>query len=289
MSSADSGLSQSRQSAAGKRARLALAYLTLSFVALVSLLPLAWMVSTSLKSRDEVFVYPPQWIPEVLRWDNYSSLWADFPYFNLWIVNSFKIVGLIVLGQLIVCSMSAYAFARLSFPGRDLIFYLYLGSMLVPDMVNIIPTYIVFSKIGWIDTHQALIVPGLSSAIGIFMLRQFFLTIPRELEDAARVDGAGYWRIYRDVIIPLSGPALATLAVFLFIWNWSDFISPLVLMNSPPNFTITLGMAFLNDSRSTDWERLMAGNVISLIPLIIVYMLAQKRIVEGIATTGLKG
>ncbi len=289
MSSADPGLAQVRQQAAGKRARRVLAYLTLSFVAFISLLPLAWMVSTSLKSRDEVFVYPPQWIPEVLRWDNYSSLWGDFPYFNLWIVNSFKIVGLIVLGQLIVCSMSAYAFARLNFPGRDFIFYLYLGSMLVPDMVNIIPTYIVFSKIGWIDTHQALIVPGLASAIGIFMLRQFFLTIPHELEDAARVDGAGYWRIYRDIIIPLSGPALATLAVFLFIWNWSDFFSPLVLMNSPPNFTITLGMAFLNDSRSTDWERLMAGNVISLLPLVLVYMLAQKRIVEGIATTGLKG
>ncbi|MBA2274447.1 MAG: carbohydrate ABC transporter permease [Actinobacteria bacterium] len=287
MSSAN--LDSAQPGHSGKRARRLVAYLTLSFVALVSLLPLAWMLSTSLKSRDEVFAYPPQWIPEVLRWDNYSSLWTDFPYFNLWIVNSFKIVGLIVIGQLIVCSMSAYAFARLNFPGRDLIFYLYLGSMLVPDMVNIIPTYIIFSKIGWIDTHQALIVPGLASAIGIFMLRQFFLTIPHELEDAARVDGAGYWRIYRDIIIPLSGPALATLAVFLFIWNWSDFFSPLVLMNSPPNFTITLGMAFLNDSRSTDWERLMAGNVISLIPLILVYMLAQKRIVEGIATTGLKG
>ncbi|MBA3349056.1 MAG: carbohydrate ABC transporter permease [Actinobacteria bacterium] len=287
MSSADGGSAQPGRST--KRARRLVAYLTLSFVALVSLLPLAWMLSTSLKSRDEVFAYPPQWIPEVLRWDNYSSLWADFPYFNLWILNSFKIVGLIVIGQLIVCSMSAYAFARLNFPGRDLIFYLYLGSMLVPDMVNIIPTYVIFSKIGWIDTHQALIVPGLASAIGIFMLRQFFLTIPHELEDAARVDGAGYWRIYRDIIIPLSGPALATLAVFLFIWNWSDFFSPLVLMNSPPNFTITLGMAYLNDARSTDWERLMAGNVISLIPLILVYMLAQKRIVEGIATTGLKG
>lgn len=289
MSSADTGWTQENQPTIAKRARRMLAYFALSFVALISLVPLAWMVSTSLKSRDEIFAYPPQWIPEVLRWDNYSSLWADFPYFNLWIVNSFKIVGLIVLGQLVVCSMSAYAFARLNFPGRDFIFYLYLGSMLVPDMVNIIPTYIVFSRIGWIDTHQALIVPGLASAIGIFMLRQFFLTIPHELEDAARVDGAGYWRIYRDIIIPLSGPALATLAVFLFIWNWSDFFSPLVLMNSPPNFTITLGMAFLNDTRSTDWERLMAGNVISLLPLILVYMLAQKRIVEGIATTGLKG
>jgi multiple sugar transport system permease protein len=289
MSLAKTQLSRGGRAASHKPGRRGLAYLALSFVALISLLPLAWMVSTSLKSRDEVFAYPPQWIPEVLRWDNYSSLWADFPYFNLWILNSFKIVGLIVLGQLLVCSMSAYAFARLEFPGRDFIFYLYLGSMLIPDMVNIIPTYVIFLKLGWIDTHQALIVPGLASAIGIFMLRQFFLTIPRELEDAARVDGAGYWRIYRDIIIPLSGPAMATLAVFLFIWNWGDFFSPLVLMNSPPNFTITLGMAFLNDSRSTDWERLMAGNVISLLPLLLVYMLAQKRIVEGIATTGLKG
>jgi multiple sugar transport system permease protein len=272
-----------------KRTRRGLGYVALSLIAAVSLLPLVWMVSTSLKSRDEVFAYPPTFIPRTLRWDNYSSIWSDFPLFNRWILNSFKIVILIVLFQLLICSMSAYAFARLNFPGRDLIFYLYLGSMMVPDIVNIIPTYALMRQLNLLDTHAALVIPGMASAIGIFMLRQFFLTIPRELEEAARVDGAGYWRIYRDIILPLSGPAIATLGVFLFIWNWGDFISPLILLNSPEQFTLPVGLALLNDARSTDWERLMAGNVVSLIPLLIVYVLAQRRIVEGIATTGLKG
>lgn len=278
-----------RTGRAGRTTRRALGYLALSTVAAISLLPLVWMVSTSLKSRDEVFAYPPQWIPRELRWDNYSSLWGDFGLFNTWIFNSFKVVILIVLFQLLICSMSAYAFARLNFPGRDLIFYLYLGSMMVPDIVNIIPTFALMRQLGLIDTHAALVIPGMASAIGIFMLRQFFLTIPRELEEAARVDGAGYWRIYRDIILPLSGPAIATLAVFLFIWNWSDFLSPLVLLNTPEQYTLPVGLALLNDARSTDWERLMAGNVVSLVPLLVVYILAQKRIVEGIATTGLKG
>jgi multiple sugar transport system permease protein len=288
MSSVDVGLERAPSKAA-KRARRALGYLALITVASVSLIPLAWMLSTSLKTRAEVFTYPPQWIPESPQWGNYSSLFEDFTLFDNWILNSAKVVSFIVIGQLIVCSMSAYAFARLSFPGRDLIFYLYLGSMMVPDIVNIIPTYAIIRQFGLLDTHAALIIPGLASAIGIFMLRQFFLTIPRELEEAARVDGAGYWRIYRDIIIPLSGPALATLAVFLFIWNWSDFLSPLIMLSSPEQFTLPVGLALLNDARSSDWERLMAGNTISLIPLLVVYILAQRRIVEGIATTGIKG
>jgi multiple sugar transport system permease protein len=288
MSSVDVGVERTPSKAA-KRARRALGYLALITVASVSLIPLAWMLSTSLKTRAEVFTYPPQWIPESPQWGNYSSLFEDFTLFDNWILNSAKVVTFIVIGQLIVCSMSAYAFARLSFPGRDLIFYLYLGSMMVPDIVNIIPTYAIIRQFGLLDTHAALIIPGLASAIGIFMLRQFFLTIPRELEEAARVDGAGYWRIYRDIIIPLSGPALATLAVFLFIWNWSDFLSPLIMLSSPEQFTLPVGLALLNDARSSDWERLMAGNTISLIPLLVVYILAQRRIVEGIATTGIKG
>ena len=289
MSSVETTTSVTRPGRRIKLTRRALGYLALSLIAALSLLPLVWMVSTSLKSRDEVFSYPPNFIPRTPRWDNYSSIWTDFPLFNHWILNSFKVVILIVLFQLLICSMSAYAFARLNFPGRDLIFYLYLGSMMVPDIVNIIPTFALMRQLNLLDTHAALVIPGMASAIGIFMLRQFFLTIPRELEEAARVDGAGYWRIYRDIILPLSGPAIATLGVFLFIWNWGDFISPLILLNSPEQFTLPVGLALLNDARSTDWERLMAGNVVSLIPLLIVYILAQRRIVEGIATTGLKG
>jgi len=281
-------VSRERSPRTGNILRRAIAYAALSLLALISLLPFAWMLSTSLKQSFEVFVFPPQWIPEELQWVNYTSLWTSFQYWNLWIFNSFKIVAFAVVGQLLFCSMSAYAFARLDFPGRNLIFYLYLGSMMVPDIVNTIPTYIMMQNLGLLDTHASLIIPALASAIGIFMLRQFFLSLPRELEEAARVDGAGYWRIYWDIILPLSKPALATFAVFLFIWTWGDFLGPLIYLSTDSKFTLPVGLALLNDQYNSDWERLMAGNVVGLIPLVIVYAAAQRYIVQGIALTGIK-
>jgi multiple sugar transport system permease protein len=289
MSLADARLTPRKRSAnTGNILRRTIAYAALILLALISLLPFAWMLSTSLKQSFEVFVFPPQWIPAELQWSNYTSLWTSFQYWNLWIFNSFKIVAFAVVGQLLFCSMSAYAFARLDFPGRDLIFYLYLGSMMVPDIVNTIPTYIMMQNLGLLDTHASLILPALASAIGIFMLRQFFLSLPRELEEAARVDGAGYWRIYWDIILPLSKPALATFAVFLFIWTWSDFLGPLIYLSTDSKFTLPVGLALLNDQYNSDWERLMAGNVVGLIPLVIVYAAAQRYIVQGIALTGIK-
>jgi multiple sugar transport system permease protein len=289
MSLADARLTPRRRSAnTGNILRRTIAYAALILLALISLLPFAWMLSTSLKQSFEVFVFPPQWIPAELQWSNYTSLWTSFQYWNLWIFNSFKIVAFAVVGQLLFCSMSAYAFARLDFPGRDLIFYLYLGSMMVPDIVNTIPTYIMMQNLGLLDTHASLILPALASAIGIFMLRQFFLSLPRELEEAARVDGAGYWRIYWDIILPLSKPALATFAVFLFIWTWSDFLGPLIYLSTDSKFTLPVGLALLNDQYNSDWERLMAGNVVGLIPLVFVYAAAQRYIVQGIALTGIK-
>ena len=289
MSLADARLTPRKRSAnTGNILRRTIAYAALILLALISLLPFAWMLSTSLKQSFEVFVFPPQWIPAELQWSNYTSLWTSFQYWNLWIFNSFKIVAFAVVGQLLFCSMSAYAFARLDFPGRDLIFYLYLGSMMVPDIVNTIPTYIMMQNLGLLDTHSSLILPALASAIGIFMLRQFFLSLPRELEEAARVDGAGYWRIYWDIILPLSKPALATFAVFLFIWTWSDFLGPLIYLSTDSKFTLPVGLALLNDQYNSDWERLMAGNVVGLIPLVIVYAAAQRYIVQGIALTGIK-
>ena len=279
---------QKRSARTGNVLRRTIAYAALILLALISLLPFAWMLSTSLKQSFEVFVFPPQWIPAELQWSNYTSLWTSFQYWNLWIFNSFKIVAFAVVGQLLFCSMSAYAFARLDFPGRDLIFYLYLGSMMVPDIVNTIPTYIMMQNLGLLDTHSSLILPALASAIGIFMLRQFFLSLPRELEEAARVDGAGYWRIYWDIILPLSKPALATFSVFLFIWTWSDFLGPLIYLSTDSKFTLPVGLALLNDQYNSDWERLMAGNVVGLIPLVIVYAAAQRYIVQGIALTGIK-
>ena len=270
------------------RGRRLVGYIALIGLAVAALLPLAWMVSTSLKTDTDVFSYPPQLIPHELHWQNYTSLWDDLPM-TRWIVNTMAVSGVVVAGQLLFCSMAAYAFARMQFRGREVIFYLFLGSMMVPYQVTLIPAFVLISKLGWIDTYQALIVPSLSTPFGIFLLRQFFLTIPKELEEAARVDGAGYWRIYARIILPLATPALLTFAVFSFIGMWGDFLWPLVVINSPEKMTLTVGLNYLNSTYQTDWPRLMAGDVVSLLPLMAIYALAQRYFIQGIAMTGLKG
>jgi multiple sugar transport system permease protein len=268
--------------------RRALGYVALIGLAVVALLPLLWMVSTSLKTNQDVFSYPPQWIPHEFHFQNYTSLWDDLPM-TRWIVNTLAVSGVVVVGQLLFCSMAAYAFARMQFRGRDAIFYLFLGSMMIPYQVTLIPAFVLISKLGWIDTYQALVIPSLSTPFGIFLLRQFFLTIPRELEEAARVDGAGYWRIYWTIILPLAKPALLTFAVFSFIGMWGDFLWPLVVINSPEKMTLTVGLNYLNSTYQTDWPRLMAGDVVSLLPLMLIYAVAQRYFIQGIAMTGLKG
>jgi multiple sugar transport system permease protein len=270
------------------RGRRLVGYIALIGLAVAALLPLAWMVSTSLKTDTDVFSYPPQLIPHELHWQNYTSLWDDLPM-TRWIVNTMAVSVVVVAGQLLFCSMAAYAFARMQFRGREVIFYLFLGSMMVPYQVTLIPAFVLISKLGWIDTYQALIVPSLSTPFGIFLLRQFFLTIPKELEEAARVDGAGYWRIYGRIILPLATPALLTFAVFSFIGMWGDFLWPLVVINSPEKMTLTVGLNYLNSTYQTDWPRLMAGDVVSLLPLMAIYALAQRYFIQGIAMTGLKG
>jgi multiple sugar transport system permease protein len=268
--------------------RRLLGYLALTLIALVALVPFLWMLSTSLKNVDEVFIYPPKWIPDQLRFDNYTSIWRELPV-NRWILNSVLVAATGVLGHLIFCSMSAYAFARIRFPLREPLFYLFLVTMLIPGQVQLIPNFVLMRNLNWIDTYWALIMPGLAGAFGTFLLRQFFMTLPRDLEDAARVDGASYWRIFRSIVLPLSGPALATVAVFTFIEKWNDFIWPLVVINSTEKMTLPLGLAYLNSTRSTDWTRLMAGDMISLIPMILVFAFAQRYFVRGISLTGLKG
>lgn len=268
--------------------RKVVGYVALIALAVVALAPLVWMLSTSLKDNANVFSYPPQWIPGDWKFSNYSSLWDDLPM-NRWLFNTFIVSTVVVLGQMVFCSMAAYAFARMQFKGRDAVFYLFLASLMVPYQVTLIPAFVLISRLGWIDTYQALIVPQLSTPFGIFMLRQFFLTLPRELEEAARLDGASYWRIYRTVLIPLSKPALLAFGVFSFVGMWGDFLWPLIVMNSPEKMTLTVGLNYLSNSYNTDWARLMAGDVISLLPLMLVYALAQRYFIQGIAMTGLKG
>jgi len=268
--------------------RQAIGYLALSLMAAIALIPFLWTLSTSLKNIDEVFVFPPQWIPEELKWSNYTTLWKELPI-GRWIVNSVVVVVLAVLGKLILASTAAYAFARLRFPGRDWIFYVFLTALMIPWEVTLIPGFVLMRQFGWIDTPAALIIPSIGDVFGIFLLRQYFMAIPKELDDSARVDGAGYFRIFWSIVLPLSRAPLAVVGALGFMGVWNSFLWPLVMINTPERFTLPVGLQLLNSQHSTDWTTLMAGDVISLIPVIVVYLAAQRYFVEGITVTGLKG
>lgn len=260
----------------------------LVILALSMLLPFLWMLSTSLMNDLEVYQFPPKFIPSVLRWSNYTEAMSLQP-FGTYFLNSVIVAGMSVAGQLLFCSMAAYAFARLRFPGRDRIFALYLGTMMIPAIVTIIPAFLLITTFGWVNTYWALFTPTLSSVWGIFLLRQFFLTIPRELEDAARVDGASDLVVYFRVILPLSRPALATLAIFTFMGSWKDFLWPLIVTNRVDMRTVEVGIASFNSLYATDWPHQMAAAVVVMIPVIVVFLIAQKHFVRGITLTGLKG
>ena len=281
-----------RRRVRGKRARAiairVLAYLVLILGAVLAVAPFLWMVSTSFKELQNIGDIPPEWFPSPFVTHNYPDVWNELPLLNFF-TNSTYITVLSVIGQLIFCSTSAYAFARLEFTGRDKLFYLYLATMMIPGQVTLIPAFVLMRWLGWIDTPLALIVPGLGSAFGIFLLRQFFLTIPRELEDAAKIDGHGLFGIYWHVILPLSKAALAALAVFTFLGSWNDFLWPFVVINTPERMTLPVGLSFLSANHATEWTKLMAGSTLSLIPTILIFLLAQRYFVEGITVTGLKG
>ncbi len=247
--------------------------------------PFLWMVSTSLKTGSNVFTFPPEWIPEPVVWENYLSVWREVP-FGLYFLNTFKVTIIVTLGRLLISSMAAYAFARLRFPGREPLFLLYLATMMVPYHVTLIPNFILMRELYWIDTHWALIVPNLFSAFGTFLLRQFFMGIPRELEEAARIDGAGFFAIYWRIVLPLSVPALTALGIFTFVATWNDFMGPLVYLNSQEKFTLTLGLAGFQGMYETDWPLLMAASVLTLLPIILLFLSIQRRFIEGVTIQG---
>lgn len=285
MSSADHRVARTPSRSVGRKA---VGYTALTALALFALGPFLWTLSTSLKNIDEVFVFPPQWLPSTLKWSNYTGLWRAFPM-DQWIFNSAYIVILTVIGKVFLCSTAAYSFARLRWPGRDYVFYAFLTALMIPWEVTLIPGFVLMRQFGWIDTHLALIVPSVGDVFGIFLLRQFFLSLPRELEEAARIDGAGYFTVFRKIILPLSKPALAVVAVLGFMGVWNSFLWPLIMIDSTNKFTLPVGLQLLNSQHGTDWTLLMAGDVIALIPVLIVYLAAQKYFVQGITMTGLKG
>ena len=265
-----------------------IAHIILIFGALCMLVPFLWALSTSFKEVGREWAFPPEWIPKPFTFENYIAVWQLVPFGNF-VLNSFKISLIVTFGRLFICSMAAYAFARLEFPGRDAIFLGLLGTMMVPMAVLIIPRFIIMRNLGWINTHAALIVPDLmSGAYGTFLLRQFMKTIPMELEDAARIDGASSFQIYFRLMMPLIKPAMATLGVFTFMFVWNDFMRPLIYMNTVDKFTVQLGLAFFKGLYVTDWTWLMAGSIMSLIPLLASYIFAQRYFVKGIVLSGLK-
>ena len=265
-----------------------LLYGGLILIALSMLVPFLWMVSTSLMGEMEVYQFPPRLIPSALKWSNYAEAMTLQP-FGRFFLNSMIVAGASVVGQLTFCSMAAYAFARLRFKGRDKIFGLYLGTMMIPAMVTIIPAFLLINTFGWVNTYWALFTPTVSSVWGIFLLRQFFLTIPKDLEDAARVDGASEITIFLKVILPLSKPALATLGIFAFMGSWKDFLWPLIVTNRVDMRTVEVGIANFSNLYTTDWPHQMAAAVVVMLPVVIVFIAAQKYFVKGITMTGIKG
>jgi multiple sugar transport system permease protein len=268
--------------------RQALAHLVLLAGAVTMVIPFLWMLSTSLKNDQQAYIFPPIWVPDPIMWSNYSTTWQALP-FNLFLINSAIVSVFVTLGQLMTCSMGAFAFARLNFPGRDRVFVLYLATIMVPFQVVMIPLFVLVRELKWIDSFQGLIIPLIFSAYGTFLLRQFFKTIPGELEDAAKIDGCSYFRIYWNIMLPLSKPALATLGIFVCMWSWNNFLWPLLVINSLEMKTLPLGLAYFLGQYTIYWNLLMVGATIALVPILVLFFLAQRYFIEGITLTGLKG
>jgi multiple sugar transport system permease protein len=258
--------------------------------AFAMLLPFVWMISTSLKPSGAVLAVPPQIIPEAPTLDAYSRVTSRFPIVRVfW--NSFFVALATTLGQLVVCSMSGYAFARFRFPGRDVLFYAYLATLMVPFAVTVTPLFIIVKNLGWTNSYAGLIVPMMFSAFGTFLMRQFFLSVPRELEEAATIDGASTLTTFLRVILPISGPPFATLGIFSFMASWNAFLWPLLIISDRRFMTFPVALATLHGQfpGQTDWNLVMAGTVIAVLPMIVVFVFAQRWVVEGMTSSGLKG
>ena len=263
-------------------------HLVLFPLAIVMLIPMIWMIITSFETLSETRHFPPILIPSSLQWQNYTAVLQQAP-FARWFMNTLIVTVVVVAGNLLFCSLAGYAFARIKFFGRDVVFILVLATLMIPFQVIIIPTFIIVRKLGLIDTLGALIVPNLAGAFGIFLLRQFFRSLPIELEEAARIDGASRLGVLFKIVLPLSGPVLATVAVITFLWTWNDFLGPLVTLYSPNNMTLQLGLTTFQGAHSTNTHLLMAANVMSVLPVLFLFVFAQRFFIRGIATSGLKG
>ncbi|MBN1402096.1 MAG: carbohydrate ABC transporter permease [Anaerolineae bacterium] len=266
-----------------------LIYVIIISGAALFMFPFAWMLTTSLKPSTQLYKWPPIWIPKPFTWSNYTEAWSQLP-FAVFYKNTIVIAALNILGTLISCSLAAFGFARMRFRGREFLFLLVLSTMMLPQQVTMIPLYIIFARLKWIDTHLPLVVPSwFGSAFNIFLLRQFFMTIPHDLDEAALIDGASRFEIYWRIILPLSKMALGVVAIFAFIWNWNNFMQPLIYLSSQEKFTIQLGLRQFQSNIYMDMGAIMAMSVVALIPQLVAFFFAQKHFVQGVVMTGIKG
>lgn len=279
-----------RQHTLGQLAADGLHYLALILLALVMLIPFAWMLSTSLKPTEYILRATPQFIPDPLTLDSYTGLLDLMPVDRMFF-NSTLVAVIGTAGQILVGAMAAYAFARLHWPGRDRVFALYLITMMVPRQVTLIPLFVLIRELGWVNSYQGLILPGLFGAFGVFLLRQSFLTLPRDLEEAAFIDGANHLTIFWRIVLPLSKPALATLAVLSFMEYWNAYLWPLFVARQDAFMTLPVGLAKLQGGPRalTQWNMVMAGAVITVLPILIVYLFAQKWFIRSVTLSGIKG
>lgn len=265
------------------------AYIILIFLSLVFLVPLYWMLATALKTPAQTFALPPEWVPNPIATENFTEVFEAVP-FGRFILNSFFLVGMNVLGQVVSVTLVAYGFARLRFPGRSFFFLLMLATLMIPEQVTLVPRFIMFAKIGWVNTYLPLIVPAFTgSPFLIFLVRQYMMSIPFDLDEAAYIDGASQFDVFWRIILPLSRPALVLVVVFTFIAVWNDFLQPLIYLNDPKLFTVSLGLSFFQGQRETAWNLLMAAALMAMTPPLLLFFFAQRQLIGGISVEGLKG
>ena len=261
----------------------------LAFGAVVFLFPFFWMISTSLRGSDELFLYPPKLIPKNPIFKNYLDIWAMAP-FGTYFLNSMIVTSCIVVGEVVTSALAAYAFSKIEFPGREQLFLAFLGTLMIPNIVTLVPTFVIVRRLNWIDSYLGLIIPELATAYGIFMLRQFFMTIPRELDDAAQIDGFSRLGTLVKIYLPLSVPALLALSIISFINNWNNFFWPLIVTNSDKMRTLPIGLRFFMEGEgSGEWQFLMVAATLIVVPPLLVFLALQRYFVRGMTMTGIKG
>ena len=269
---------------------LALLLAGLTLAGITFFIPFLWMISTSLKKTGDEFQYPPVWLPHPVVWQNYADTWHLLP-FATWFWNTLVIVVLSMVGSILTSSMAGFGFARLRFPGRGPLFTICLATLMLPGIVSLIPKFILFKNLGWVGTNLPLWVPAWfgGSAFFVFLCRQFFLGIPYELDEAARIDGASSWRIYWQILLPLSRPVLATMAIFAFQAGWNDFLDPLIYLPDRDRMTLAVGLRTMLGLYQSNWNDLMAAATMMTLPIVVIFFLAQRYFIRGIVTTGLSG